>query len=65
MDSQEIQVLRLQPGDTLVFKTPQTLTIGQARLVKEHLKALAPLDVDVLILDGGSALAVIRGEDGE
>lgn len=59
---QEVRVLRLQPGDTLVLRSDQHLTPEVAARMQEQLKAAAPEGVKCVVLDSGLGVEVIRAE---
>lgn len=59
---QEVRVLRLQPGDTLVLRIDAALNFAQRERVLEQLKAAAPEGVKCLVLDAGLTLEVARAE---
>ncbi len=68
VETVETNILRLQPGDTLVFKFPQKLTDDQrvkilALLRKNILEPIGFAEsVALLILDDGIDLEVVRPE---
>ncbi len=59
-----VEVLRLQPGDTLVYTHPNWLTAGQYAKVKDQLLQMIPEGVNLAILDDAAArFTIIRKED--
>lgn len=60
MDITEIQVMHLQPGDTLVLKTDLTLNSNQREAATKQLELLVPNGVKAVILDSGLSLEVLR-----
>jgi spore coat polysaccharide biosynthesis predicted glycosyltransferase SpsG len=57
----EVEHLTLQPGDTLVFKSPKLLTRAEFEAIREHVQRVLP-DTNVLIVEGGADVAVLRAE---
>ena len=62
MDITEIEVMHLQPGDTLVLKADWALNKMHREAMLGQLKALVPEGVKIAILDKGLSLEVLRGE---
>lgn len=60
MDITEIQVMHLQPGDTLVLKTDLALSVNQREAATKQLELLVPNGVKTVILDSGLSLEVLR-----
>ena len=58
------EVLRLEPGDIVVFTCPEKLSLAQLGALKESAVAIFGEDVKTAILDGGVDLSVIRLRDG-
>jgi uncharacterized membrane protein affecting hemolysin expression len=58
----EIEILRLQPGDLVVFKTDMLLTANQAEKLRQALKKQLPEGVDSMIVSSAS-IEVIKAED--
>jgi hypothetical protein len=56
-----VGALNLRPGDTLVFKTAERLTNTKITETKDRLGEHFP-DNEILVLGGGSDLAVVHGE---
>lgn len=60
----EVQVLRVQPGDVLLFSTPHSLTMEEYDRIAEDLTklrdSLGVENVRVVILDSGLNLTVAR-----
>jgi len=57
----DVQILRLQPGDTLVITSPVWLSDQQVDEIKTSLKERFP-GHQALLLDGGATLSVLRKE---
>lgn len=60
---EHLQVLHLEPGDTLVITTKLPLTAAAADYMKEQLEATFP-GHKAIILDNSSELGVVRHIDG-
>lgn len=56
---EHVQVLRLEPGDTLVLKTPRALTADQADRIRQQLEARFP-GYPALVISGDMDLSVIE-----
>ena len=54
-----MQVLQLQPGDTLVIKTGRILPLDAHEQIRTHVTAIVG-DVPVLILDKGMDVGALR-----
>jgi hypothetical protein len=54
-----MQVLTLEPGDTLVIKTKLVLQRSHHEAVQQYIKELVG-DVPVLILDNGMDIGILR-----
>lgn len=59
---QEVRVLRLQPGDTLVLKSDKVLNAAQCENILAEWKRFAPEGVKCVVLDSGLGVEVIRAE---
>ena len=59
----EVEVLRLLPGDVIIFKSPRQLKDAEAIALKERLEEAFP-ENRTLILDGGCDLSVMREGNG-
>lgn len=57
----EVKILRLQPGDTIVCRTERRLTDEEFAKIGENLKRCFP-DSRVAVLDGGATIEVLRAE---
>ena len=57
----EVRVVRLQSGDTVVYRCEQHLDDENFDDLGTHLKKVFP-DNPVLILDGGASIEVLRKE---
>lgn len=64
---QNVRVLHLEPGDMVVLRTEQSLSSDQAQRVmgkmREVLARQGHRDIEVIILDGGLDLDVLRDND--
>lgn len=58
-----VEVLRLNPGDMLVYTHPHWLPHTQYEKVREQLLKMIPEGVNLAILDGGARFQVIRNEE--
>lgn len=56
---EHVQVLRLEPGDTLVLKTPRALTADQADRVRQQLEDRFP-GYPALVISGDMDLSVVE-----
>jgi hypothetical protein len=56
---QAMQVLDLEPGDTLVIKTHLVLSTEQNARLRQHVIAIVG-DVPVLVLDNGTDVGILR-----
>lgn len=56
---EHVQVLRLEPGDTLVLKVPRELTAEQADDVRQQLEARFP-GYPALVMSGDMDLSVVE-----
>jgi hypothetical protein len=56
----DVAVLRLQPGDTLVLMPTEHLLARDAQGLRDMLKLWAPQGVQVMILQAGMQLGVLR-----
>ena len=59
---QDVQRLRLEPGDTLVFLSDLRLSSSSKERIAKQLKEVFP-DNRVIVLDSGARLAVVGKED--
>lgn len=59
----EVEAIRLQAGDILVYKHPNYLAPTQYEKVKTQLLEMIPDGVNLAILDGGARFAVVRREE--
>jgi hypothetical protein len=59
--AEQVQVLSIQPSDTLVLKSPSYLSREGKLRMAENLKEATGCD-KVLVLDGGMSLEVVRNE---
>lgn len=57
---ERVRVLQVRPGDTLVVTTDRNLHNEQRARLAEHVKARVPEGVNVMVLDGGLQLQVVR-----
>lgn len=57
---ESIKVARLEPGDVLVFKCQQAVSMQAATRVLEHARQLLPDGVTVMLLDRGVDIEVLR-----
>lgn len=57
---ESIKVARLEPGDVLVLKCKEYLRREVAEGYIAAMKSLVPQGVDVLLLDGGTDVEVLR-----
>lgn len=55
----EISSLRLEPGDVLIFRTPDVLSDAQCRRLDESLRRVFP-EHKVLLLEDGASIEVAR-----
>jgi len=58
-----VEVLRLNPGDTLVYTHPHWFPPTQYEKVRDQLLKMIPDGVNLAILDGGARFQVIRKEE--
>lgn len=63
-DLEEARILRLQPGDILVFEFDRRIPMDVYSRLKEKVSDLAP-GHKILVCDGGSTLRVLREGDDE
>lgn len=61
LDTVEVERLALRPGDILVLKCPQHLTIEEFEEISARFKEMFP-DTKCMVLDGGADIAVLRAE---
>lgn len=61
LDVAEVERLALKPGDVLVLKCPQHLTIEEFEEISARFKEMFP-DTKCLVLEGGIDVAVLRAE---
>jgi hypothetical protein len=63
----DVRVLRLRPGDVLVFKAQKVLSQAQVERITEQAKALLILSghegVNVAVLDDKTDIEILRRED--
>lgn len=59
---QEVRVLRLQPGDTLVLKVDAILNPSQRENLAEAVKRFTPEGVKCMVLEKGFDLEVLRAD---
>lgn len=59
-DIEEIKVMRLLPGDTLVLRVDRALSQETAVRITKTVEPLIPEGVKVLVLDRGMSLEVVR-----
>ena len=57
-----VELLRLRPGDRLLLHSPHRLSPSDTRRIYAQLRERYP-DHEVLIVDGGNRLSVLREED--
>lgn len=62
MDISEVKVMHLQPGDTLVVRTEQPLSVDTCERLKEYLSSVLPDGVKCLVLEKGIDLEIVRAE---
>lgn len=62
LDVAEVERLALKPGDILVFKCPMALSDEEFETIRERLRERLPSSTQVLVLDNGADLAVLRAE---
>ncbi len=55
-----VEVLSLNPGDILVYTTPNWLTQSTFANVKAQLTEMIPEGVNLAIMEGGSKFTVLR-----
>lgn len=57
-ERQECRILRIQPGDIIVFETEQPLTPGEAKALKRHLAGVLAdaghVGVPSMVISGGA-----------
>jgi hypothetical protein len=60
----EVQVLNLKPGDQVVVRVPEVISDAQAKFlagcIADYLAMGGCLGANVLILDGGKSIEVLR-----
>jgi hypothetical protein len=61
LDAEQVQVLSIQPGDTLVLKSPSYLSREGKLKLAQNLKDVTGCE-KVLVLDGGMTLEIVREE---
>lgn len=61
-DLQEVRVLRVQPGDVVVFKNSGKLSMYDAHELHKRMKAFFPGN-DILIVDSGGTVEVVRKDE--
>lgn len=59
-DIEEIKVMRLLPGDTLVLHVDRALSQETAVRITKTVEPLIPEGVKVLVLERGMSLEVVR-----
>lgn len=57
---ESIKVARLEPGDVLVFKCQQAVSMQVAARVLEHARQFLPDGVTAMLLDRGLDIEVLR-----
>ena len=57
----EVQRLRLEPGDILVIRSPQSLTPDDAQMVQQRVRVILrlPEDFPLLVLPGGMSVEAV------
>ena len=60
---QHVEMLHLEPGDMLVYTSPNWLTHSTIEKITTRLKQMIPPGVNLAILDGGARFNVIRREE--
>jgi hypothetical protein len=60
-----VQVLRLRPSDTLVFRSPLTMPYEMAERIKAHLQSIFGPKQRILVLGESCELQVVRPESEE
>ena len=65
VEIKSMDVMRLFPGDILVYIHPNYLTKTQHEKVAEQLRQMIPEGVNLAILDGGARFGIIRKEVSE
>ena len=63
MDIEEIRILKVRPGDTLVVRTNSVLSLEQVEKMKSHFQSIAP-GTPVVVLDREMSLDILREERG-
>lgn len=61
-DIEEIKVMRLLPGDTLVLRVDRAISQEVADRITKTVEPLIPEGVKVLVLERGMSLEVVRAE---
>jgi hypothetical protein len=57
-----VKLLRVRAGDKIVYTTDQAITAESAQRMKDLFERVLPPGVDVLVIDRGSSLSVLRAE---
>jgi malonyl CoA-acyl carrier protein transacylase len=60
IDVREIQRLRLEPGDVLIYRTSVKLTVEQVDHIKEQLRAIFDSDIPIVVLSHDARLQVVN-----
>jgi hypothetical protein len=57
-----VEILRPQPGDTLIIRVPGVISAEQAEQIKVEVRKRLPLPLDlpVLVLSGGTRVEILR-----
>lgn len=55
------EVLQLQAGDVVVFTVEKPITMDHAHKLREAAMKILPAGIDIMILDEGTKLSVLRG----
>jgi L-lysine 2,3-aminomutase len=57
---EHVEVLRIQPGDTVVVNVPRRITLQDADRIKELVQARLAVHVPVMVLGEGITVSIAR-----
>lgn len=61
---EDLRRLDVQPGDTVVLRTPDRLSVAACDRLREGMAGVLPPSVKTVVLEGGMDLSVVSATDG-
>jgi hypothetical protein len=59
-EAEHVEVLRIQPGDTVLVHVPRPITLQDADRIKEVVRSQITIDVPVMVLGEGITVSIAR-----